>query len=506
MKKYLAEIVSIVLFLVLIPLYSYVNFYQNDDWNRNTTIIRFLSGDFTLLNVTATTFYSQGFLGFIWAYFLGPDKIPYLTLLVSVLNFYIFYQILKFFSKLSIFSNLIISLILFFNVFHIYSSIGFMTENYLLFFFLFSIYFYLKFEKTAKIFDLIISNIFAFISFYAKQNALIFPVGLALYFLIQKRYKEFKITVISIFLTLGSYYFLFPRTGEMKDKDFNFSNILNFDYSYSLIYSILIYLSFFSLPLIFGWLIKEFSKFDKKKFITISITTIALFISLNYFFKPGLISWEEFPYLENTFERTGFLPRTVEGTKYQFKYNYDLYFYIDLFSKVFLSIFLSLFIYNLKKSLSPFILSLIAGLGLMLFVSVFFDRYILLLVPLFYLTIIKFIDFDSIILKISLSFYLIFVAFFSYLLAADFIYTHNYIWSKSQELIQSSNARPNEINSSGAWNRLHKNNSSKYLFSYDDLKKNKELGITYNLIENKEISFIGNLFINPKIYLYKLKD
>ena len=35
---------------------------QNDDWNRTTSVIRFLSGDFSLLQKTATTFYTQGIL------------------------------------------------------------------------------------------------------------------------------------------------------------------------------------------------------------------------------------------------------------------------------------------------------------------------------------------------------------------------------------------------------------------------------------------------------------
>lgn len=40
----LIECVAAVLFILFIPLIARVNFMQNDDWNRTTSVIRFLAG------------------------------------------------------------------------------------------------------------------------------------------------------------------------------------------------------------------------------------------------------------------------------------------------------------------------------------------------------------------------------------------------------------------------------------------------------------------------------
>lgn len=501
-SKYIAEIVSIFLFLALIPLYSYINFYQNDDWNRNTTVIRFLAGDFSLLQVTATTFYSQGFLGMVWSYFFNVSNLPFLTLLISVLNFYLLWKILQNLNFSGEFSRFLISLLFFTNPLHAYSSIGFMTENYVIFYLLLGIYFYFKNH-------IYLSAIFGLAAFFSKQNALIFLVGFCAFFLLKNKIKELKIFSFFTFFSLIFYYFIFPRTNEMKDKDFNFYNLTNFDYVFSLTYGIMIYLTFFTLPLIIYY-IWEYLKEKNVKIIFITLLcSVGLFVLLNHLFKPGVISWQEFPYFENVFERTGFLPRTIDGTKYQFKFNYDLYYYIDVISKINLSIFLSVFIikfinFNQNKSsfinFNLFILDI--NFLLMIFVSVFFDRYILLFLPFFILYLIGEIKSLKYLNLILLPFVL-FQSYFSYFLTSDFIYTHNYIWTKSSQLVLSNNIEKNKIDATGAWNRSFKTINPVYVFSYDSPKVNKDYKDNYILLETKEINFKGNLFINPKVYLYK---
>lgn len=514
-EKYLIELISLVLFASLVYLYSFINFYQNDDWNRNTTILRFLAGDFTLLQVTATTFYSQGVLGFLWASLLGPTKIPYLTLLISVLNFYLFWKILQIIGFSNQVNRFFLSLLFFTNPFHIYSSIGFMTENYVIFYLLLALFFYLKYEKELKINFLIFSAIFGFLAFYAKQSALVFLFGGLVFFLLNKKWLESKIFGSSTALSLISYYFIFPRTSEMRDKDFSFLN-LNFDYIFSLTYGSLIYLSFFTLPLIF-YILWNFINERKylKIFLVLLFTTCTYFVS-NYFFKPGLISWEEFPYFENTFERTGFLPRTIDGTKYQFKFNYDLYYYLDIFSKIALSFLVTIFLFkfiekfkNRNIIFQPNNINLyiiLINFGLMCFVSIFFDRYLLIFLPFF---ILFFINSNLLsntkFLSIFLIPFVIFQSYFSFLLASDFIYSHNYIWSKSAELVQFEDINPRNIDATGAWNRTHKLQNPIYIFSYDSPKINENYRKNFILVETKEINFKGNLFINPKIYLYKSK-
>ena len=121
-KKYIPLVLlSTAVFLLFIPLINKVNFMQNDDWNRITSVARFMRGDFTLLPVTATTFYTQGLLGMVFSYVFGVSKLPFLTLLFSVLNLFIFSVILNRFFNLSRINSFLIGLFVFFNQFHIYS-------------------------------------------------------------------------------------------------------------------------------------------------------------------------------------------------------------------------------------------------------------------------------------------------------------------------------------------------------------------------------------------------
>lgn len=512
--KFLPEIVSAVLFLLLIPLYSFVNFYQNDDWNRNSTVLRFLTGDFSLLQVTATTFYSQGILGFLWALVFGPTKIPFLTLLISVLNFYLFWKILQKLRFSNQFTRFLIALLLFTNPLHIYSSIGFMTENYVIFYLLLAIYYFYSYEDTKKNKYLYLSGIFGFLSFYSKQSALVFLVGVSTYYLFSKRFHELKITSLFTLFSLLTYYFLFPRTSEMRDKDFSFLN-LNFDYLFSISYGILIYLFFFTLPLITYYIWNFFSERNYSKIFIAFLISGFVFYGASYLFKPGLVSWEEFPYFENTFERTGFLPRTVDGTKYQFKYNYDLYYYADLVSKLLISLVFSIFIVNLLNNIknksyhnlnynNANLYIILVNLFLIFFVSIFFDRYILVFLPFFILLFLNYLH-NSKYLYLTLIPFIIFQTFFSYLLANDFIYTHNYIWTKSIEIVRNYKVNENQVDASGAWNRMNKLQNPIYIFSYDSPKVNQNFRDNFYLIEKKQIEFKGNLFINSIIYLYKIK-
>ena len=110
-----------------------------------------------------------------------------------------------------------------------------------------------------------------------------------------------------------------------------------------------------------------------------------LYFLLNKYFAPGKISWEEYPYFENTFERTGFFPRSILGTKYYFKWNYDIYRYWDLASKVLLALLIpSLFVLR-KKVVNIYSISIVGYIILMLFTQVFFDSYLLPLIPMFIL-------------------------------------------------------------------------------------------------------------------------
>ena len=93
--RYYSEIISVLLLLITIPFYVNVNFMQNDDWAYYQNIQNFLSGNFYLIPKTAPTFYTIGILATLWSSIFGVTFLPFLTLLISVGNFYIFTKILE---------------------------------------------------------------------------------------------------------------------------------------------------------------------------------------------------------------------------------------------------------------------------------------------------------------------------------------------------------------------------------------------------------------------------
>jgi hypothetical protein len=477
---------------------------QNDDWAYYQNIQNFLSGNFFLIPKTAPTFYTIGILATIWSLILGITSLPLLTLAVSVANFYLFSKILETKFKLSWYSNICISLILFTNFIHAYSSIGFMTENYLIFFLLLSILFFEKFQISSKLINLHISNIFSVLTFFVKQSGLIFLCATTFYFLIKRDFKNLKIQFSYLLGTALFYFFVFPKTSEMVKKNFVLDNLTRPDYIYSLVYGILLYLALFTLPLIISFIISSALEFQSqcKKILLILFLVATTYFSANHFFKPENLAWQEFPYFENVFERTGFLPRTLTGTKYQFKYNFIYYKYSDLISKIAVAFVFVLLISKYKRLVNVYSISIFGFIFLMLFAYPFFDRYLLYALPLSLLFLTEFYK-DRIYGKLLIGIFLVYQAYFSYFLVNDFINVHNFVWSKSTELAKNGSAY--DMQSSGAWTNTFGRNrvDPTYIFSYDSLRVNPELGLKYQLIEVYKPDFFGNLFINPKVFLYK---
>lgn len=506
-SRYYSEIISVLLLLITIPFYVNVNFMQNDDWAYYQNIQNFLSGNFYLIPKTAPTFYTIGILATLWSSIFGVTFLPFLTLLISVGNFYIFTKILEMKFKLSKFSNIFISLILLTNFLHSYSSIGFMTENYLVFFLLLSILYFEKFQKFQNLRNLHLSNLFSVLTFFVKQSGLIFICATAVYFLIKKDFQKLKIQIAYLASISIFYFFIFPKTSEMVKKNFVLDNLARPDYMFSLIYGILIYLAFFTLPLIWNF-ISEFAIQNKNNYKKLVLTIVLVSSAYFYFnnsFKPENLAWQEFPYFENVFERTGFLPRTITGTKYQFKFNFDYYSYSDLISKVSVAFVMVLLVLNYRKIINVYAIAIFGFMFLMLFAYPFFDRYIIYVLPLAILLLADFYS-DKLFGKIILGIFVLYQSYFSYFLVRDFIQTHNFVWSRSEKISLEDGSF--DMKSTGAWTNTYGRNrmSPKYIFTYDSLKKNPGMKETYDLVETYKVEFRGNLFIEPAVYLYKRKN
>ena len=183
-------LVATILFGLIYPLSDSIHFQQNDDWVYYNTVKNFLNGKIILDRHTESTLYAQAFIGTFFVKIFDINKLPVLTLLVSVLNFIIFtYTLHKFFiKKLSL--SILIGLLLFFNPLHIYSALGFMTDNYFLLFLLLTVYFVTSHLRTGKTTDLVFADTAIFLGFFTRQLTIVLPVALAITLVLKKKYKE----------------------------------------------------------------------------------------------------------------------------------------------------------------------------------------------------------------------------------------------------------------------------------------------------------------------------
>lgn len=262
---------------------------------------------------------------------------------------------------------------------------------------------------------------------------------------------------------------------------------------------VLIVVTAFYLPLILA-IVKIPKSLDKAFLIKYAVILLLCVVLYLIFFKPNVISWAEFPYFENTFERMGFYPRGIHGTKYHFMGSHDLYLYWDLFAKIALLIFLPYFFLNIKKFLDINVLFIVVYLGIMLVTDTFYDRYIMIILPfvLFALARNLRLTFSQ---KALMSVFILGMGFYSLQMSFDYVVRNNYVWAKALSL----EVENDEILANHAWNAKFKSSAknNKYLFSYDSLEVNPELTCCYYLVEKKSLHYPLSIFLEPNLYLYK---
>jgi len=464
--------VTIALILILVPLILKVDFVQNDDWNRNLTVQEFLKGNFRLLEVTATTFYSQGILGtiFLYIFSLQPTNLPVLTLIISGLNFFITALIYYEHYEKNFAKSVFLGLILFFFPLHFYSIIGFMTENFLLFFALLSIYAFYNIQvKNPYIKYILLTNMFWVLAFFSKQTALILPIAFIsqsvfhiLLTLLQnknsrnlqdnkKNLKTAIITTVFLIMTILVYILIFPKTEIMLgEKSINLELLLDKKHVFSHFYATMAYIGLFTLPVLISFIANSYKKIHFKKFITASLVGAGFFMYLKQKFLTSAFFFKVFPYYPNTFTPQGFFTEGLKGEKilgmYQNIFPYigpiaiamltvagvlgSLLFYMQLKKKniqilntVFTFEFFALIMSGMLFAITPFV----------------FDRYILLFLPigLFYLLKIE----HSLLNKhVSITILAIFLTVFSWIsidYGIEYIDRQEKIWRAAETIRQS---------------------------------------------------------------------
>lgn len=513
-------LIGVLLFLMFVNLVAKIDFYQNDDWVYYKMVHQFRAGDFSLDDLSAPTFYFQGFLSLFFGLIFGFNHIPVLTLLVSVGSFYFLSKLLINWAKLPNWFSILVSLIWFLNPINVYSSLGFMTDNYLLFCLLSSLYFFHKFSLNNRRLCLLIANAFLFFGLMTKQAALTLIIAAPFYFLPNKKLKLFLTQLIISTLFALFYFYIFPKTPEMQEKSLQFHHLINTQYISQLSKAIFIYISAFYLPFsalfVFGFILRRGAKKTNFAFLFLALVASLLFYQLFLRdFKPNLLAWGEFFYLDNVLERKGFYPRGISGTKYHFYGIYDLYKYWDLWAKlgvgfVVLSLVMAFVNYKNNLHLTIFFASYFL---LMILVEKVYDRY---LPPLFLAYILmlfqrvkgylqsKFFLYSYALTSLGIVFFLI---FYSYQFAMDFVLTNKYVWNKSLDLVKNENVSPHMIKGTNAWKLNYPNYERNYIyeFSFDNPEVNHRYKIDYELLEKKKIDFFASIWIDPYVYLYKKK-
>jgi len=503
-KRWLPNaLVVFAVFFILLPVAASINFYQNDDWVYYKNVSKFSTGDFSLDPITAPTFYTQGVLGLVFSSMFGLNRLPVLTLLVTITAAAVFFQTLSYSGVKDTVTRTLLTGLVFFNPIVVYSMWGFMTENYFLLFSLLHIYFFSKFLNTSKSSDFIIANALLLPAFFVRQLAFVFPIGAAAFLLLKKQYKHAALEA-GIFALLFFYYNnLFPKTAEMIEKGLEFAHLADYKYSFALICAIVIYMAAFLVPLVFA-IAQKYISTNRKLLLPAVVLTGVIYIAGKYF-DPHVLAWGEFPYLDNIFERKGFFPRSIGGTKYYFSGIYDLYKYWEILAKIAGSTAVALFLLKVKQGLNYYLVTAAAYVFVLLIAQKTYDRYLILLLPLIVLGGLPYL---SDLTKPAKSMFVVFCLFLfvlSYQFSGEFITLNRYIWTRATELSQSSAVPKEQIKATNAWKLTHRNLGKDYMydFSFDNQDVNEGYKTNYELVEVKNITFPFSLYINPTVYLYK---
>ena len=501
------------LFLALLPLSLSIEFKQNDEWVYYLMVENFLKHNFILQQNVSATFYLQGMMGMIFALIFGISKLPVLTLLVSVLTFYIFCLALFNHYGVKPLETVILGLFLLLNPIFVYSGLGFMTENYFMLFFVSSLYFLISYNKRGKLKDLILTDLFIILAYFVRQFSFITLSAFVGNLLFRKKYKTaFNQSIVLVFLLFFNFY-VFPQTPEMYDGRLNFSNLSSQNYIFSTLFSIIINSLVFIFPLVligFFNTAKNFIKNTtvKQRAINFSIIFIVIFLaffSYNRMLNTKFFRDVEFPYMGNIFEVTGFFPKGPLGDKYEYLGQNYLFPYLDVLGKFSILIFLIILIVNYKKFTSYYFLFIANFLILLLVSPVIYDRYILPLIPIFILLLYELASesISKISSKLFMSCFLLGLLFLMYQFSMEFILTKNYIWTSALNIVKNQRAERNSLNVGNSWIRLYGVGTNIYYYSYTMDVKKREKGVNYKAIGVLNLKFPFSFYIDPKIYLIK---
>lgn len=501
---------AILIYYLFFKVTNSIIFFQNDEWIYFKTIESFLKGNFIIDGYIQATFITQAYLGYFFAKFFGITKLPNLTLLISVITYFVFtLTIYKFYLK-NIKDSIILGLLLFMGPLYMYLSIGFMSDMYFLVFAILMFYFYENFLRNEKWVYLILFNLSFYIGFFSKQLISVVAVAFIIYLLFLKKYKW---AIIQGFFTigiLGYYFFLFPKTRtQLENQEFVFTNLLDFTKVFPTTYAGLFYSLVFIAPLTFvlvsGYFKKETLKL--KNILLFLIFTLIVFFGTNYLFENfNSTDYQRDPYyFSNGLDRNGFFYGGSLGEKYGLMYGDSINIAIEYIGKIAIALLIVSLFFIRKKLINFYSILAFLYLGLMSVMIDIYDRYYLLMIPVFILAILNINPQISKISRFITVVFLILMSFYTYNFVMDYVIVNNKMWSRALELSNGDYDKKVDISPGYGWRRYYYNQKIrfKYMFYFKTREHNKDINCCFKLFEKEEVYFPLSIFEKPVYYLYK---
>lgn len=495
---------TLALGLFIFPLANSINFYQNDDWIYYKAISQFLTGNYTIPGYIQALFYTQGVMGTVFANYFGLEKLPVLTFILSILTFFIFQIIVRKYYLDSFKDTVLIGLFMLVCPLYMYASLGFMSDIYFLFFLISAFLVIEVFLRSGKWYYFLVFNILHIIGFFARQLSIITGFALFFYLIIQKKYKWAIAQLIANIGILYVYQEILPKTkNAVAHSELLFTNLLNFDYTFSTTYVGLIYATAFIAPVTILLVKKTISK-DIKFNIGYLISCIGIFFLFNYLFNPQIPANPNMYYLKNTVDIRGFFYGSSMGYKYALMYETEIYQIFEVISKITLAVFFTSVLFLIRKSLNFYSIFAIIYLGFMAVLDGgLYDRYYLPLIPVTLLFILSLENKLNLSIRVVSWISLAVITLYSYNFSMDFVILNNHLWEVAKETADTKGFSRNRVAAGNAWNRTYYSEKFyKYKFFFETRDNREELKCCFKLYEQYDISYPFNIFVKPKIYLY----
>ena len=478
------QIVIIIFFLIEAFINPTGEFPLNDDWAYSKSIeIYCRTGLIELSNWIAIPFLSQFFLGIVFSKIFGFSffGLRLLSILASLFSIYILHLILELL-EINKNKSLFVLAVFIFNPLTLSLCNTFLPDSIILFFALISFYFMIKIIKKSGNFNILFFLIFTVLGTINRQTGILIPLifGVVFYILTSKNWKNLFISIfpflINILVLLLSEIVL--NSNEILPDNYNLqlSRIIETIVHPSIDSIRLIGVNFVSSTLCLGLMILPFTisnfKFHYKeisqsKYVNWIFYGFLLVVLLKVFF-TGFIN----PFIGNIFYPFGTGPIILTGfntDKIQIHSFLTKSFFIVL--NVLGCLSFSFAIHSILKSIITTFkkdINWVSIFFILLFICYLFpicfnyanDRYLLFLIPFFFVGYIKSYDFEFNKILFIISFLPIF--YFSVASSFDYFRLNQARWKALNHLTNELLILPQQIDGGFEFNAWYLSESINY--------------------------------------------